>query len=146
MNLKKILPVLEWIWVTLIMSSSITFILTYINIWFWNDFVYLWLKSFSFAFFLLTPIALSSTFIFDMLINAIFWKNISDLVKKILLSIIVWCTIEFFMSFITTFNTNWFWNNFFYYWFILYIKSLPLGIIIWLIMSFIVKPWMWRHK
>lgn len=145
-KMKKILPALEVLLVMTVMWASITFVLTYINSGFWEDFVNLWLRWFVFAFFLISPIALSATFVYGLIIESLFWKKLSDIAKKITLSICVWFTIELVMSFITVFNNLWLNEWFFISWMSLYIKSLPLGIVIWLIMSFIVKPWLGRHK
>lgn len=145
-KIKKILPILEVLLVMTVMWASITFVLTYINSGFWEDFVNLWLRWFVFAFFLISPIALSATFVYGLIIESLIWKKLSDIAKKITLSICVWFTIELVMSFITVFNNLWLNEWFFISWMSLYIKSLPLGIVIWLIMSFIVKPWLGRHK
>lgn len=143
---KKALPALEILLVMIVIWASITFILTYINSGFWENFVNLWLKWFIFAFFLISPIALSSTFVYGFIIEKLFWNKLSDVAKKITLSICIWFTIELVMSFITIFNNIWFNEWFFISWMTLYIKSLPLGIVVWLVMSFIVKPWLGRHK
>lgn len=126
--------------VILSVALILTFVLTYFKVWFWNNFLILWFKSFIPTAFVIAPIWMISTFILDKFVNFLF-KKYNKLTKKIILALMMWCVIEFFVSLITMITSLSF-DNFFYNWMILYIKSLPMWFIMWIFMSFIFKPWM----
>lgn len=144
MKLKKfliMLPVILAIWCV---ALTLTFVISAINIGFGNGFLFGWMKSFLLTFCILAPLWITSTFVLDKVVNFII-PNAKSIIKKIVLAILMWCTIEFFVSFITVVNTTGFAVWFLHTWLLVYLKSIPIGICVWLFMSFIFKPWMWTR-
>lgn len=140
MKKKKIMIMFPVILVIISVAWVLTFVLTFLKIWFNQDFLGTWIKSFVPTAFVIAPIWIISTFILDKLVNYLFKKQ-NKLLKKIILAILMWCVIEFFVSLITMISTQNF-ENFFINWMILYFKSLPMWFVMWVFMSFVFKPWM----
>ena len=142
MKKKKFMIMYPVALVIMSVAAVLTFVLTALKSWFASWFIFLWIKAFVPTAFVIAPIWIVSTFLLDKVVNY-FFKKQNKLTKKIILSIMMWCTIEFFVSLITMI-TSFHYEHFLFNWMILYVKSLPLWFVMWVFMSFVFKPWMWK--
>lgn len=135
-----IFPIVLFIaWVAWV-AWFLTFVLTFLKVWFSETFFSIWIKSFIPTVFIMAPLWMISTFLLSKFVDY-FFKKTSELNKKIILAILMWCVIEFVISFITIISSKNY-DNFMLSWLHLYLKSLPLWFIVWIFMSFVFKPWM----
>lgn len=120
--------------------AILTGTLTYFKIWFSQDFLWFWGKSFLPTLCIIAPLGMFLTFIWDRFLSWCYdFQSLGA--KKIALTIFMWLTLELVVSAITLIS-NFQWEHFFVSWMTLYVSSLPVGMVVWGVMSFIVKPWM----
>ncbi|WP_386270380.1 DUF2798 domain-containing protein [Zunongwangia endophytica] len=125
--------------ILLTIVGSITFFFTWVNLGFAPQFLEEWFTSIVIGLFIFSPLGMLSTLMITKLVS-LFLKN-DSLAKKILIGVLIGCTMEFFISFIVVTINFGFTSSFVNQWFSAFLKSVPIGICLGLLISFIIKPW-----
>ena len=139
MNFDKIKKILFLNLIFAPLLITVTWVMTYFNLWGVVDWFYFkW-----FTVYLIMVIVMPFT---TLLINFLYWY-IHDLlekrhhsIRKITFAIIAWIVMESIMSTISTLNNYWFTEDFGNIWIHWFLRTLPVWITIWTLMSFLVMP------
>lgn len=128
--------------VMLVLSSSLTGFLTWLNVGFGADFLSKWRHAFLIGLCVIAPTGALIMWLVNQLVTRFFARQ-SPLTQKIALACLMGALMEFALAFITTASNMGFADGvgeFFSQWMRTYIKALPLGICVGVLMSFVIKP------
>ena len=124
-----------------IVSGSLTFLMPYMINGFSDTFYFDWGTSYLIAMFVMAPTGFTAMFLFSKAIDALI-PNAADLIKKVITGLLMALVMESVMSATTTANNIGFSDSTAYFdtWLNGFIGSLPLGLVIAMSMTFLVKP------
>lgn len=124
-----------------VIGGSLTFVMTWRNIGFGDEFLSSWMTSFILSLCVLAPLGAVVSIMLDKLIYAIL-PQLSKLKHDILFGLSMAIVMEAVMALVTTLNLKGFLNFevFFGFWSQTLLTALPLGILISIILSLIIKP------
>ncbi|WBL23074.1 DUF2798 domain-containing protein [Zunongwangia sp. HRR-M8] len=125
--------------ILLTIVGAITFFFTWVNLGFAPQFLEEWFTSLIIGLFIFSPLGMLSTLVITKLVSLFFRRD--SLSKKILIGALIGCTMEFFISFIVVTINFGFTSSFINQWFNAFLKSVPIGICLGLLISFLIKPW-----
>ncbi|MBW2963008.1 DUF2798 domain-containing protein [Mesonia aestuariivivens] len=123
--------------------GSITFFFTWVNLGFSSQFLSEWFTSLVIGLFVFSPLGMLSTLLITKLVSLFLKKD--SLPKKILIGALIGCTMEFFISFIVVTINFGFTPSFINQWLSAFLKSVPIGICLGLLISFLIKPWIFNR-
>lgn len=129
--------------ILLTIVGSITFFFTWVNLGFSPQFLNEWCTSLVIGLFIFSPLGMLSTLLITKLISLVFKKD--SLLKKILIGSLIGCSMEFFISFIVVTINFGFTSSFIEQWLSAFLKSVPIGICLGLLISFLIKPWIFNR-
>lgn len=125
--------------ILLTIAGLITFFFTWVNLGFAPQFLEEWFISLIIGLFIFSPLGMLST-LFNTKLVSLFLKN-DSLSKKILIGALIGCTMEFFISFIVVTINFGFTSSLINQWLSAFLKSVPIGVCLGLLISFLIKPW-----
>ena len=122
-------------------SGSLTLLMTYLNKGFSQTFFFDWGSSYLIAMFVMAPTGITAMFLFSRAIDSLI-PNAADLIKKLITGLLMALVMESVMSATTTANNIGFSDSTVYFdaWLHGFLGSLPLGLVIAMSMTFLVKP------
>lgn len=140
-RIKKVLPVLFILpAITLVLSGIITFI----NLGFANGFLGRWLKAFLVVL-PVVPFVLIVMVVLERPLLRALGRKLPDFAIKLILAVLTASAMELILSTVVTLTNLGAGAGFMRAWSEAFLKSLPMGFAVGLLMSFAVKPWLGRR-
>lgn len=124
-----------------VIGGTLTFAMTWRNVGFTEDFIIYWLTSFTLCVLCIAPIGGIISLLLNKSLTTIM-PNLSAIKMNIIFGLCMAIIMETIMAAVTTINTNGFGDvqHFIYVWAASLLVALPIGIILSIILSLIVKP------
>ncbi|WP_137170263.1 DUF2798 domain-containing protein [Marinomonas sp. FW-1] len=122
-------------------GGSLTFLMTWRNIGFTQDFMTSWLSSFALCILCIAPIGGVIAFMVNRLVNMLF-PSLSSMKQNIVFGLIMAVLMESIMAVVTTVNLHGFLalKDLINFWIATFMAALPAGLAISVLMSLVIKP------
>lgn len=124
-----------------VIGGTLTFLMTWQNVGFSDDFITAWLSSFALCVLCIAPIGGVIAFLINRVITAML-PTLSESLNNIVFGLVMAIIMESIMAVVTTINLHGFavLGDLGVVWFSTFITALPVGIVFSIIISLIVKP------
>lgn len=137
-NFKKILIIFS---IVAVIGGTLTFVMTWNNLGFGDNFLRAWLSSFALCVICIAPIGGVIALLINKILRALL-PDISTVQMNVIFGLCMAVIMESIMAVVTTINLNDFsdWHHFLSMWIASLLTALPIGIFFSIILSLIIKP------
>ncbi|WP_421849554.1 DUF2798 domain-containing protein [Marinomonas sp.] len=125
----------------IVFGGFLTFLMTWKNIGFSDNFMLTWLTSFALCVLCIAPIGGVIAFLVHRFVNSVL-HNLSPLKQNICFGLVMAVVMESIMAIVTTVNIHGFMvlKEFVDFWLVTFVSALPAGLVISVLMSLVIKP------